>query len=98
MAPDRVKKEVVDTVPTILNTSVKSKRSVQKACSLLKLPEVIKNALREGRSRPCGCCGKSLKHRDGESEETINRGFHSDSRYGPLEFFREKPESIEEIT
>jgi len=46
--PDRVKKEVVDTVSTIMNISGKSLRSVQRTCSLLKLPEEIQNALREG--------------------------------------------------
>ena len=46
--PDRVKKEVADTVSTIVNISGKSLRSVQRTCSLLKLPEEIQNALREG--------------------------------------------------
>jgi len=46
--PERVKKEVVDTVSTIMNISGKSLRSVQRACSLLKLPGEIKSTLREG--------------------------------------------------
>ena len=46
--PDRVKKEVADTVSAIMNISGKSLRSVQRTCSLLKLPEEIQNALREG--------------------------------------------------
>jgi ParB-like chromosome segregation protein Spo0J len=46
--PARVKKEVADTVSAIMNISGKSLRSVQRACSLLKLPEEIQNAIREG--------------------------------------------------
>ena len=48
MGPDRVKTEVVFTVNTICKISGKSLRSVQRSCSLLKLPEEIQNALREG--------------------------------------------------
>jgi hypothetical protein len=47
--PDRVKKEVVDTVSTIVKISGKSLRSLEMTCSLLKLPEEIQNALREGK-------------------------------------------------
>lgn len=47
--PDRVKKEVVDTVSTIVKISGKSLRSLERICSLLKLPEEIQNALREGK-------------------------------------------------
>ena len=46
--PDRVKKEIVDTVSTIGKISGRSLRSIQRTCSLLKLPEEIQNALREG--------------------------------------------------
>ena len=46
--PDRVKTEVVDTVSTIQKISGKSLRSLERVCSLLKLPEEIQNALREG--------------------------------------------------
>jgi len=46
--PERVKKEIVDTVSTIMNKSGKSLRSVQRGCSLLKLPDEIQTALREG--------------------------------------------------
>jgi len=46
--PGRVKKEVVDTVSTIVKISGKSLRSLERICSLLKLPEEIQNALREG--------------------------------------------------
>ena len=46
--PERVKKEIADTVSAIMNILVKSLRSVQRTCSLLKLPEEIQNALREG--------------------------------------------------
>lgn len=46
--PERVNKEVVDTVSTIQKIAGKSLRSVQRICSLLKLPEEIQNALREG--------------------------------------------------
>ena len=45
--PDRVKKEVVDTVSTTVKISVKSLRSLEKKCSLLKLPEEIQNAFWE---------------------------------------------------
>jgi ParB family transcriptional regulator, chromosome partitioning protein len=47
--PDRVPKEVADTVSAIVNISGKSLRSVQRTCSLLKLPEEIQKALREER-------------------------------------------------
>jgi len=46
--PARVKTEVVDTVSTIQKISGKSLRSLERVCSLLKLPEEIQNALREG--------------------------------------------------
>jgi ParB family chromosome partitioning protein len=46
--PDRVKKEVADTVSAIVKISGKSLRSLERICSLLKLPEEIQNALREG--------------------------------------------------
>jgi hypothetical protein len=46
--PDRVKKEVVVTVNTIQKISGKSLSSLKRACSLLKLPEEIQNALRDG--------------------------------------------------
>jgi ParB-like chromosome segregation protein Spo0J len=46
--PDRVKKEVADTVSAIQKISGKSLRSLERTCSLLKLPEEIQNALREG--------------------------------------------------
>ena len=47
--PDRVKKEIADTVSTIVKISGKSLRSLERVCSLLKLPEEIQNALREGK-------------------------------------------------
>ena len=46
--PDRVKKEVVVTVNTIQKISGKSLSSLKGSCSLLKLPEEIQNAVREG--------------------------------------------------
>jgi ParB family transcriptional regulator, chromosome partitioning protein len=46
--PERVKKEIADTVSAISKISGKSIRSVVRSCSLLKLPEEIQNALREG--------------------------------------------------
>jgi hypothetical protein len=46
--PDRVPKEIVDTVSTIQKVAGNSLRSLERTCSLLKLPEGIKNALREG--------------------------------------------------
>ena len=46
--PDRVKKEITDTVSVIVKISGKSLRSLERSCSLLKLPEEIQNALREG--------------------------------------------------
>jgi ParB-like chromosome segregation protein Spo0J len=49
MAPDRVKKEVVDTVYTLAKISGKSLRSLERLCSILRLPTEIQNALREGR-------------------------------------------------
>jgi hypothetical protein len=39
--PDRVKKKITDTVSVIQKISVKSLRSVQRTCSLQKLPEEI---------------------------------------------------------
>jgi ParB family chromosome partitioning protein len=48
MGPDRVKTEVVFTVNTICKISGKSLSSLKRICSLLKLPEEIQNALREG--------------------------------------------------
>jgi ParB-like chromosome segregation protein Spo0J len=48
-APDRVKKEVVDTVSTLAKISGKSLRSLERLCSILRLPTEIQNALREGR-------------------------------------------------
>jgi hypothetical protein len=47
-----VKKEIVDTVSTIVKISGKSSRSIQRLCSFLKLPEEIQNALREGTISP----------------------------------------------
>jgi hypothetical protein len=47
--PDRVKKEVVDTVSTLVKISGKSLRSLERLCSILRLPKEIQNALREGR-------------------------------------------------
>ena len=46
--PDRVKTEIADTVSAIQKVSGKSLRSLERGCSLLKLPEEIQNALREG--------------------------------------------------
>jgi ParB-like chromosome segregation protein Spo0J len=46
--PERVKKEITDTVSVISKISGKSTRSIVRSCSLLKLPEEIQNALREG--------------------------------------------------
>jgi hypothetical protein len=46
--PERVKKEIVDTVSTIQKIVGKSLRSLERTCSLLKLPEEIQNAVREG--------------------------------------------------
>jgi ParB family transcriptional regulator, chromosome partitioning protein len=46
--PQRVEKEVADTVSAMVKISGKSLRSLERTCSLLKLPEEIKNALREG--------------------------------------------------
>jgi ParB family chromosome partitioning protein len=46
--PDRVKKEVADTVSAIQKVTGKSLRSLERSCSLLNLPEEIQNALREG--------------------------------------------------
>ena len=46
--PERVKKEVVGTVTTIQKISEKSITSLRKIFSLLKLPEEIQNAVREG--------------------------------------------------
>jgi hypothetical protein len=45
--PDRVKKEIVDTVSTIVKISGKSLSSLKRLCSLLKLPDEIQNVLRE---------------------------------------------------
>jgi len=46
--PNRVKKEVAVTVTAIQKISGKSLPSLRRSCSLLKLPEEIQNALREG--------------------------------------------------
>ena len=46
--PNRVKKEFTDTVSVIVKISGKSLRSLERSCSLLKLPEEIQNAIREG--------------------------------------------------
>ena len=46
--PERVKKEIVDTVSTIQKVAGKSLRSLERVCSLLKLPEEVKTALRDG--------------------------------------------------
>jgi ParB-like chromosome segregation protein Spo0J len=46
--PERVKKEVVGTVTTIQKITGKSITSLRRSFSLLKLPEEIQNAVREG--------------------------------------------------
>ncbi len=46
--PDRIKNEIVVTVTTIQKIAGKSLSSLRRSCSLLKLPEEIQNALREG--------------------------------------------------
>jgi hypothetical protein len=45
---NRVKKEIVFTVNTICKISGKSSSSLKRTYSLLKLPEEIQNAVREG--------------------------------------------------
>ena len=46
--PERVNNEIVVTVTTIQKIAGKSLSSLRRSCSLLKLPEEIQNALREG--------------------------------------------------
>ena len=46
--PERINKEIVGTVTTIQKITGKSLTSLRRSCSLLKLPEEIQNALREG--------------------------------------------------
>jgi hypothetical protein len=48
MGLERVKKEVAVTVTAIQKISGKSISSLKRTCSLLKLPEEIQNAVREG--------------------------------------------------
>jgi P2-related tail formation protein len=48
MEPERVKKEVVGTATTIQKITGKSITSLRRTFSLLKLPEEIQNAVREG--------------------------------------------------
>jgi len=43
--PGRVKKEFTDTVSVIVKISGKSLRSLERSCSLPKLPEEIQNAI-----------------------------------------------------
>ena len=46
--PERINAEIVATVATIQKITGKSLSSLRRSCSLLKLPEEIQNALREG--------------------------------------------------
>jgi len=46
--PARINTEIVGTVTTIQKITSKSLTSLRRSCSLLKLPEEIQNALREG--------------------------------------------------